>query len=152
MSGFNAEDFLYTETEQELDTKFIPVPQGDYDAQCAKVEVLSGDSEKTESGKYAMLKLSWEITDPSVKDVTQRDVNRVTQTVFLDLTSDAKLDFGPQKNIGLGRLYSAVGLPTKGSSPKQVEGQFAKVRVKHTPIKDTDPIEYRAEVSSVMSV
>lgn len=153
MTGFNPEDFLYQETEQELDTKFIPVPQGDYEAQAVSVTAKGGETDKTESGRWTSLQISWEVNDPTVKEVTTRDTNRVTQNVFLDLTPDGKLDQGPQRNITLGQIYKACGLPVKGSSPKQIEGQVAKIRVKHSAIPNSDDGEgnpvVRAEVSSV---
>ncbi len=130
MSVFNADAFLNTEITGEMDTKLIPIPEGDFTSQVAKVafrEVTQKDGVKR-----AIMDVTWDILDEGVKKETKLDKPMARQSVFLDLNEQGGLDMGKGRNIQLGRLREAVGQNRSGKawSPANLTGQMAVVTIK----------------------
>lgn len=133
MSQFNPDIFLNTETEEAMETRFTPIPEGEYTAIAGKPAI------RTTPRGQVLLDVPWSIDDQSVKEVTGLPSPSARQSIFLDVTETGGLAGGPGKNIGLGRLREAVGLNVPGQSFKiaNIEGKVAKVVVKQRVDTDT---------------
>lgn len=131
---FDPQSFIDASITESLDTKVIPCPQGEF---LGVIDKFAPEQWKSSDGTKSGIKLTvdWLIEDQSVKDFLARDTVKVRQQIFLDITDDGKLETGPQKNIGLGRLREAVGMNTPGQafSFGMLAGAMAKVNVTHRP-------------------
>lgn len=150
---FNAENFMNAVFTDAMDDRRTPCPAGEYHAQIEKVEPRTGtiaNGERAGQG-WAALNISYSITDPAVLALVGRDKVTVFDMLMLDITPAGGLDVGPQKNVRLGALRSAVDQNTKGQpwSPAMLVGQMVKVMVKHVPGR-RDPSDMVAEVSGVV--
>lgn len=126
---FDEDAFMSNTSEGEMDTEFVPVPVGEYQAVIKKIGTRSGSSEK---GDWAVLDVTWGIDDASVTEVTGMDSPSVRQSIFLDVSDSGGLDLGKGKNINLGRLRQALGQNSGAAwSPSMLEGQVATVLVDH---------------------
>lgn len=150
---FDASNFMSAVFEEANDTKRVPCPAGEFQAIIEKVEPKTGTIGKGErmGQPWAGLSVTYNIQDPAVLALVNRDKVTITDTVMLDLTPQGGLDMGPQKNIALGRLREACNLNQKGQpfSPMMLAGRFVKVSVRHVP-GYKDPSELQAEVSGVI--
>lgn len=150
--GINTEEFLNSTYEGVLDDHLDPCPQGDYlflagKPAVADFEYKSGEK-KGETGFRMIIK--WECQDEAVKQQLGRETVTVTQSLLLDVTPDGNgLDMGKGKNIGLGQIRTALGQNTPGQpwSPAMIEGQLAKLNIKHRVYED----RVLAEVAGVKS-
>lgn len=105
-SSFDPEAFLATHVEGQMETKFTPLPEADYNAYVDKIEA----AEMGKSGnKRKVLVVTFAITDESAKAFMQMDKPTVKHNVFLDFEEDGRLSFGKNKNVALGALREAVG-------------------------------------------
>ena len=126
MSEFNAESFMQTEVEGQLETEFTPIPEAEYNAVIKEVK-----PDTTPKGS-PLLELIWIIDDQSVRDLIGMDEPTVRQTIWLDINEQGGLDFGKNKNVGLGKLREALGQNDgKPWSPLMLLGQPATVNIKH---------------------
>lgn len=133
MTMFDADSFLHMQVAEANDTKRIPVPVGEYTAIVKEVKTRSWQS-KTDATKAGIaLDVTWSIDDQAAKDATGRDEVTLRQGIMLDLSEAGGLDMGKGKNIGLGRLRTAVGLNTPGEpfAFTMLTGRMAKVQVSH---------------------
>lgn len=130
---FDVNSFMSQEVSGSNDTKTVPCPVGDYNAQISKIGVRQWTSKKDPSISGMTLDVTWSIESPEVKALLDRDNVTVRQGIMLDLTDSGGLDMGKGKNVGLGRLREAVNLndPTRAFAFSQLEGQFALVNVSH---------------------
>ena len=146
---FDPQSFLDAQITDSMDTKVVPCPQGEF---TGVIDSIAPEQWKSGDGTQSGLKLvvQWLIEDQGVKDFLARDTVKVKQQIFLDVTDDGKLDTGPQKNIGLGRLREAVDLNNKGQAFTfgMLPGRMAKVMVGHTPDRK-DPETIFAQVNKV---
>jgi len=147
MSTFDPDTFLHTEYEGQLDTRRVPLPEGEY------VGVIADINPGSTPKGTAFMEVRWDIEHPELEGEIGRPRSQVRQTVWLDLTEAGDLDFGKGKNIQLGKLRAAVGQNAPGQpwSPSQLVGQSARVRVKHRPDKNDSEIVYE-EVSGVSAL
>ncbi len=149
MSTFDPMSFLDASITDSLDTKVIPCPQGEY---TGVIDSIAPEMWKSADGSKSGMKLNvnWLIESQEVKDFLARDTVKVKQQIFLDVTDDGKLETGPQKNIGIGRLREALDLNNKGQafSFNMLPGRSAKVVVSHRP-DNRDPENVFAEVNKV---
>ncbi len=131
MSVFDADTFLNTEITGEMDTKLIPIPEGNWFSQVEKV-AFREVTQKKDGLKRAVMDVTWAILDDSVKKATKIDKPMARQTVFLDLNEQGGLDMGKGRNIQLGRLREAVSQNRSGKpwSPANLTGQSANVEIK----------------------
>lgn len=125
-TSFNADAFLATEVQGELETEFTPIPEAEY--QALLKEIKPGSTPK--GSPY--MEVYWIIDDQTVRDLLGQDEPTAKQQVWLDFTEAGSLEFGKNKNIGLGRLRDALGQNTgKPWKPTDLLGQVATVRIKH---------------------
>ena len=132
---FDPESFLHTTTTESDSTRREPVPVGDY---TAVIESIKPDV--TQNGA-PLLRVNWRLADPRYPDVEGRLID---QTIWLDVTEAGSLDRSKGKNIGLGRLRTAVGQNNPGQSwsPAMLIGQVALVSVSHRADKNDADIQY----------
>lgn len=145
---FDEQDFLDSVQSAAVESKFVPVPEGEYPAhvrQGVKVEVVPFKDGR----KGKRLTLHWIIDDPDLAAKLGMEEVSVRQQFLLDLTDSGQIASGINKNLRLGKIFDAVGIdPSKGWSFRGLEGLSAKVRVKHRP-DDRDPEIVYAEVVAV---
>lgn len=131
MSNFDPDQFLQTETEAKLETEYTPIPEGEYMGVIKKL-----DSNVTPNGS-PVLAVTWIIDDQEVRDFTGMPEPTCRQSVWLDVNDNGALEAGSNKNVQLGRLRDALGQNDgKPWAPSMMEGQVARVIVKHTPDKN----------------
>jgi len=130
MPTFSPEELMDMTAEGGMETQFVPVPVGEWDAYIEKIETRSGTSEK--GNDWTMLDVFWTITAGEVIQETEQDEPKVRQSIFLDFDDNGRLAMGKNKNIGLGRLRDALG--QNGPGPwkfSDLVGGSAIVRVEH---------------------
>lgn len=146
MSTFNPDQFMNTQIDGELSTKYEPIPVGDYQASIAKVESrLAGDK--------PVLEVTWQTTDPRAVEATGMDTPTVRQTIWLDINeATGSLDMGKGKNVGLGKLRASLNQNTPGQAwaPGMMIGQSATIKVTHRPGKEAG--ELYANVAAVTAM
>lgn len=147
--SFDPNTFLADTVTGANDTKYIPVPQGEYPAIIKSVAARQMASKSDTSKQVTVADIVYEIDDATVKQVTGLDNPTVRQSVFLDLTPQGKLDMSKGKNISLGKLREALGLndASRAFSFADLPGRAAIVAVEHTPGKNEG--EVYANVSKV---
>lgn len=150
-SVFNPDLFLSTTTEETGETRYTPIPVGEWTGQVKSVSARRTHSEKT-GLDYTFLEVQWTILDDEVRQALGIDAPQCRQSFILDLTDSGSLDFGKNKNIRLSRLRDAVGQNSPGRpwAPSHLEGQMAKVKVVHRPHQETG--EPMAEVSAATAL
>ena len=128
---FDPDTFMSMQTEEASETTFRPIPEGEYNAVITKIE---GRTPKGNS----ILDIFWAIDDESVRAETGMDNPSVRQSIFLDITKEGGLERGANKNIQLGRVRSALGQNNPGQpwSPGMMEGQVARVSIKHRVVDE----------------
>lgn len=133
MSQFDPQQFLDMQVTEQNDTKIIPIPVGEWPAQVDDVKVRPWQAKNDSSKAGLALDVTWNIQDPGVLGIVQREKATVKQGLMLDLTEQGGLDMGKGKNVSLGRLREAVGLNTPGKpfAFSMLMGQMAKVKVEH---------------------
>lgn len=147
-TDFNEQDFLNTVQRDAVETKFTPVPVGEYSGTIkpGSVKVSSVNFRDGTVGKR--FRCQWIINDDAVKASTGMTEPTVRQEFLLDLTDGGALATGKNKNIRLGKIVEAGGLPNPGWSLAMFDGVNAKVRVGHRADKDDPEVVY-AEVQAV---
>lgn len=149
-SPFDPDTFMTTSTDGANSTVSEPVPSGDFNAVIDKVDVRPVE---TKNGQSYSMDVTWNILDDAVKSKLDRDKVTVRQSIWLDMTAQGQLDMGKGKNVGLGRLRSAVGQndPGKPWAPGMLTGAGpALIKVGHRADKNSDQIF--AEVKAVAKV
>ena len=147
---FDPNQFLSDTVTGANDTKYIPVPQGEFPAIIKSVNARQMPSKADPSKQVTVADIVYEIDDATVRTTTGLDNPTVRQSVFLDLTPNGKLDMSKGKNIGLGKLREALGLndPSKPFSFNDLPGRAAIVSVEHTP-NEKSPGDVYANVKQV---
>lgn len=128
MSAFDAEAFASSSIAEANDTKFTPVPEGEYAAVIKKKAFRNLD----EKGML-LLDITWGVDDAAAKEVTGMKEPTVRQTVFIDRNEQGALDMGKGKNVGLGKLREGIGLNAPGQpfNFNMLEGRAGRISVKH---------------------
>lgn len=128
MTDFNADDILNSQTSGQMDTKYTPVPEGEWPANIEKVDARAVGVAKDK----IVLDVTWRVDSPEVAAATGVDNPTVRQSIFLDMASSGGLDLSKGKNVQLGRLREAVGQngPTPWA-PGMLVGSRAIVKVSH---------------------
>lgn len=153
MSQFNPDLFLSTETTDANDTKYIPLPIGEYIASVDSVNVKQNASKK-DGTIYTFLELQWRVDltqYPSEREeMGGMDSVKVKGSIILDLNDAGMVSAGPGKNVPLGKLREAVGQNKKGKpwNFNMLIGSVAKVKVSHRPDANDSDIVY-PEVKAV---
>jgi len=138
--SFDPDTFLDTVVDAELDTAFVPVPEGEYNAVIEDINI------KVTSSGYTILNVKWAIDDANVAEATGRDTNTVMQGIFLDMTNSGNLDTSKGKNIQLGKLRDAFNQNDSSSSLRQLVGNAGVILVTH---RETDDGSIFPQVKSV---
>lgn len=127
-STFDAETFLNTQVDGEMDTQFTPIPEGDYMATIDKISFRKIINKNNE--EQVIMDLNWEILDDAVKTATELEKPTVRQSLFLDLTPEGGIDRGKNKNVQLGKVREAVGQNKAGKTwgPAQLQGAVATIK------------------------
>ena len=139
--AFDAEAFKNAAVSEATADKFTPVPEGDYIGRISKSEIITGESSK---GPWARLDVSVDVEDP-----TTGRTRPVRGGIMLDLTESGGLAVGPNRNVKLGQLRTAIGKnqpgqPFNWSDP---EGHEVKIYVKHRADK-VDPEKMYEDIAS----
>ena len=132
MSTFNPDSFLHTQTEAVLDTKYTPVPEGEYAS--AYIEKVEARTINTQNGPAPQMVITWEIQDEALAQKLGRDKVFVRQNFWLDIDDNGNLESGTNKNVPLGQVREVFGQnkPGKAWSPQFLVGQGpARVKVAH---------------------
>ena len=140
LSSFDPDTFVNVEYEEAIDTTITPIPIGEWSASSSTIKFRKIN---TKDGERAVMDVTWEILDESVKQETGLDHPTCRQTVFLDLNDAGGLDMSKGKNRQLGLLREALGQnSTARWSPGMIEGQMATVTVVHNADKEDSDIIY----------
>ncbi|MAH50173.1 hypothetical protein CMI37_30410 [Candidatus Pacearchaeota archaeon] len=145
VSAFDADNFMDRETSEVFETRMTPIPARDYPAAMIdKIEIR-------QDGEWTIADVSWHILDDAL--ATELDMERVIarQSIFLDVEPDGSMQYGKNKNTGLGNLREIFGQNNPGEpwSPRRLVGQGpAMITVKHKPSKK-DPNDTFANVTKV---
>lgn len=145
MSMFDPTAFL----DMPLDagsTQYVPVPEGEYAAVCAKIEFRTAPK-KDGSGEWVFFEHHWEVDDAGVKELLGQSRVTVRGSVIVDTTESGGLDMRKGRNIQFNRLREALGVNTPGTPISSIVGRSAKIRVAHEADRSTG--EPRAVVSAV---
>lgn len=151
---FNPEDFMNATVDQPLDDQRTLVPEGEYkmfiddfttDAfETFKFEYKKGPN-AGEEGSFNKFNCPIVVDDPTVQAKLKQDKVRVYHTCNLDFGEDGKLESGPNKNIDLGKLRTAVNQNAAGPwSINQLKGAgpfMGKVQHRTGKRKDGTPFK-----------
>lgn len=143
-------------TTKALSTEIPQVPTGEFLARVADLKSPDDiekkwwreNKRKDDGSTFIILSVPVEILDENVKKQLKRDHPIVYLDLFLDFNDQGGLSEAEGDNVGLGQLYSAVGMKGKGQSINRLPGAGPmKVIVKH---RDTDkgPRAYVASTAS----
>lgn len=126
MSNFNADQFMQTEVEGQLDTEFTPIPEAEYPGFIKEVK-----PDTTAKGSN-LIEVIWVVNDDAVRELIGLEEPTAKQTIWLDINEQGALEFGKNKNVSLGKLRDALGQNDgKPWSPLMLLGQPAIVNIKH---------------------
>ena len=128
MSVFNPNTFLSMETTETLQTKYTPIPSGEYEA---FVDDVKADTIKTQQGERPIMRVAFRLMGQAIDDYRvamklSADAPLVVrQDYWLDLNESGGFDIGPNKNVKLGMLRDILGQNKPGQpwSPVMMKGQ-----------------------------
>jgi hypothetical protein len=164
MPNFDPDLFMHQTIDAPLETEFKMVPAGEYpamigDFDSSAFEIIDFEYKKGaragQPGQMTKFTIPFIINDDAVKAEMGRDNVIVTSQIILDIGTDGGVDFGPNKNVQLGRIRDAVGQNTAGS------WTIANLRGAGPVMVKVDHIEYsrkdgtkgkRAEVGRVVKL
>lgn len=127
-STFDPEAFENMVLDSANETKMTPVPEGEFRGFISNVRVksITPKSGANEGKTMPILEVTYQLEDDTgeLAKELNRDVVNVRQDIWLDVNDQGGLAFGPNLNVGLGRLREAVGMnkPGKPFTFKQLEG------------------------------
>lgn len=124
MSAFDLSTMENMVVEAANETKTTPVPEGWYNS---LIDSIRLKSVKTDNGDRPVLEVTHNLYEApeELKQQLNRDKVTVRQDVWLDVTDAGTLAFGPNQNVGLGRLREACGEndPKKKFTFRLLEGK-----------------------------
>ena len=146
LSTFDPDLFLGGEMKGGFETSYARVSPGEYSAMIDGVKVRKVN---TKDGERAVMDITWLILDEEVKKETELERPTCRQGFFLDINDKGGLERGKNKNVGLGRLFAAIGIDQGDKwSPEGLKGYLGTVRIEHKPNED-DPENPYANVTRV---
>lgn len=150
MSAFDKDAFLTAQMSTAMDTKFTPIPAGDYKKMAFINDIKIETVKNNEGGIDPQLHLEVVFNDDNLKkQLAMTEAPSITDRLFLDFdkaawnNGDGKLILlsGPNKNIKLGMYRDAVNQndPKKPWAPIMLKGQgpLGIVKVSHRFNKST---------------
>jgi hypothetical protein len=130
---FDPNTFLNQSVTGPLSTKIPVIPLGDYRAQIDKLEPRKVT---TKAGDSPQLRIVWKLIDATELASIDRAAATVRQDLWLDLkdgwqNSAWEMEEGEGKNVGLGRLFEALGMNNGGINIGQLKGQVGIIKIGH---------------------
>jgi hypothetical protein len=124
MNDFNPDTFLSLSTDAASADKYEPVPPNEYLAQITSVK-----PRQIPNGSI-VADVVWKIQDEGNPAAHNRNVR---QSVFIDTTPEGFIATGPNTNVQLGKLRSALKQNTPGQpwAPNMMVGAVARIKVQH---------------------
>ena len=107
-STFDPEMFMSQDTEEEMETKYTPIPEDDY------VSMIDETLSLKEVNGTPVVNLYHVIDAPDLAEQMGMERISVQQSIFLDVAPDGSLAIGPNKNVKLGKLREALGQNKSG--------------------------------------
>lgn len=153
MSVFDKDAFLTQSMTSAMDTKFTPIPVGEYTKMCY-INDVKLETVKSQDGVGDDPQLHIEVVfrdDNLKKQLAMTEDPSITDRLFLDFDKEAWLNgklvllTGPNKNIKLGMYRDAVGQndPKKPWAPMMLKGMGPmSVKVSHRFNKKTNEGPY----------
>lgn len=132
---FNPDEFMNTsfDSNEEFETKRSLIDANEYDAVIEEIEArLVGDDNKP------ILSTRLKLVNTGDDNIDGRNL---FHTIWLDMDSQGALQYGKDKNIGLGQLLAAVGLNGKPWNPGMLKGQLIHIKVGQRFNKRTEEME-----------
>lgn len=136
---FDPDLFMSQEVEQEMETKYTPVPDGDY------ISTIDEKIELKEVNGSPVIDLYHVIDAPELAESMGMERISVKQSLFLDIDSGGALAFGANKNVKLGKLREALGQnnPGQGWNINMLAGAGPlRIKVGSRPDKNDATIIY----------
>jgi hypothetical protein len=131
MSVFDKDAFLTASMTSAMDTKFTPIPIGEYKDVCYLNDIKLETVKNSEGGEDPQLHIEVVFRDDKLKAaLAMTEDPSITDRLFLDYDKEAwkngklVLLTGPNKNIKLGMYRDAVGQndPKKPWAPMMLKG------------------------------
>ena len=142
MSTFDPAVMESTVYEQDSETRFTPIPSGEYRA-------YTGDELKwREYEDRPICAIDLKIMDaPELAEQLNMETPSIEYGMFLDTEGDGRLSFGANKNVKLGQLREALGQNHRGTpwSFSMLTGQ-GPLKIRIEPDKK-DPEKYSRVVA-----
>jgi hypothetical protein len=149
MSTFDPESFLDGAIDEPVADRFENPDEGTYQAQIDSKEVTNVTMK--DGREQPIFRVMWDLLDDRVRETLGREKVTVRQDIWLDVDpATGALAKGPNKNVSLGKLLTALDLNQPGVRLSQIEGT-AMVHVRHRSDKNNPEIKY-AEVDRVTKV
>lgn len=148
-NNFSAQAFLDGVQTDSVESKFTPVPEGDYAASIKPNTITVEKVTFKDGNEGARFRAQW-VLDGEVAGMTTPTVR---QDFLLDINGfnadgSPRLKTGPNQNVRLGKLITLSGQKQSQWSYRGLEGARGLVKVSHRPDKDDAEIVY-AEVKAV---
>jgi hypothetical protein len=149
---FNAAEFLHAVQTDAVESKFTPVPAGEYAAAIVRDSITVEQVPFKDGNTGARFTAQWQI-EGEVGGMTNP---KVRQQFLLDINGFAangapRLKTGANQNVRLGRLIDISGQKVTEWSYAGLVGARAKIKVTHRPDKNDPEIVY-AEVAAVAAL
>ena len=101
-STFDAQTFLNTEVEGEMETRYTPVPAAIYTSMIDDIAVREAGDSIVLDVTHVLINVDELQSNMGMERLTVR------QGIFLDIEPNGAIALGPNKNVKLGRLREAV--------------------------------------------
>lgn len=148
---FDADAFLHSAQSDAVETKFTPVPVGDYPGAIKPGSIKVEPVTFRDGNIGCRFSCQWALDG----EVAGMKSPTVRQQFLLDIDGfrDGRpvLRTGANQNIRLGKLIALSGQPTTGWTFAGIEGARGMVKVEHRPDRDDPEIVY-AEVKAVTAL
>lgn len=160
---FDPETFMQQTIDQPLAENFRVVPEGEYTAMIGDFDSTAFESKDFtykrgakagQPGTMTIFNCPFIVQDETLKAELGRETITVYGRIMLDIDpATGGLDFGPDRNVMLGRIRGAVGQNNPGPwNPSQLRGAGPlMIRVSHRS-DDKDPSRKYVEVKHVSKI
>lgn len=153
---FNEQDFLNGTIDGALDTKRIPIPQGEYTALIKDVKPrvnVQGKKDPTKSYNFLDYSLSVVLTPEAqaIMETVEVEAKR-NHSIIIELDeTGTRLASGKGKNVDLGRFREAIGQNEDGKpwNPRMPVGKMVKVLITHRTLEDGSSADQIDKVSAI---
>lgn len=110
VTTFDADAFMNTQVDGPMATALQSVPEGEYVSMIGDFDSSAFKTVNTKNGPRAVLEVPFLIQDDALKAKMGREQVTHRETYWLDFVpGTAQLDNGPDKNVRLGQLRTAIG-------------------------------------------